>query len=481
MEKYGVIKDLAVRFASEAEDQIAVCVYDGARVRDITYRSFAEDIRQAAGYFVNNSIKNQHIAIAAPNSYDWLVVFFAVITSGNVAVMMNPELSNDILLWQTGKADISVICGEEDFLSSLDGSFDRVAKIPFSVIRAAEPVSLDMLTSAQPDDTIIMLFTSGTTGKSKVVEVTSRNWRYVMDTLVDQFRLEGMDRICIPVPFHHTLGLHLAVMTFFYDRTVCIGRGIKYLFFDMAALNPGMLVAVPSVVESLEKVLRRAKTPEDRQKILGNHFHQITYGGAALKEPVLRTFLDHGVVMCVNYGMTEIAGGTSWGIVDRESRYRTAGKFTAHTQCRFEDGELLLKTPALMKGYYKDPEETAKIIEDGWIHTGDLGRLDEDGYFFLTGRKKNVIILPNGENVNPEEIENNFGVCADILECMVYGDGKGICADIYTENQDAVKAFVKEYNKGTPLYRQVYKVNYSAVPLEKTGSGKIKRKVNIYE
>ena len=133
----------------------------------------------------------------------------------------------------------------------------------------------------------------------------------------------------------------------------------------------------------------------------------------------------------------------------------------------------------MMKGYYKDPEETAKLFEDGWLHTGDMGYCDKDGYYYITGRKKNVIILSNGENVNPEEIEAQWGACEAIEECMVYSDGKGICADVYTTEPEIADRFIKAYNENMPLYRQVYKINYTTTPLEKTGSGKIKRKANV--
>ena len=158
----------------------------------------------------------------------------------------------------------------------------------------------------------------------------------------------------------------------------------------------------------------------------------------------------------------------------------TIGRPYGETECRIVGGELLMRTPAIMNGYYKNPGETAKILENGWLHTGDLAHCDENGYYYLIGRKKNVMILSNGENVNPEEIEAAFSECPEILESMVYNDAKGICADVYTKEKAACAAFIRKYNDSVPLYRQVYKVNYSAAPLKKTGTGKIKRKENAY-
>jgi len=251
------------------------------------------------------------------------------------------------------------------------------------------------------------------------------------------------------------------------------------MFMDMPVLNPTTINAVPSIVESLLKVFRRASDTLARSKFVGNRFSLICVSGAVLKPTVSSYLKSLGIEISVYYGMSEVTGAATWLQLD-EDHLGATGKFCEYTQYRFEDGELLLSGPTLMKQYYKDPEETQKVIGNRWIHTGDMGYCDQDGYLYLTGRKKNVIILSNGENVNPEEVEEKLSVCECIVECMVYGDGKGICAEVYTDNQDAAAAFIREYNAQTPMYRQVYKVLYTDEPLEKTGSGKIKRKENVY-
>ena len=198
----------------------------------------------------------------------------------------------------------------------------------------------------------------------------------------------------------------------------------------------------------------------------------------SLKPSIAQFLLEQGIDVEAVYGMTESAGdGSACGL--DIAHIGSIGKTLGDVSIKIKDGELLIHTESVMKGYYKDIEETEKVIIDGWLYTGDMGYCDEDGYYYITGRKKNVIILSNGENVNPEEIEATLGNCEFVKECLVYSDGKGICADIYTEDNDSVAVFVKNYNLNMPMYRQIHKVNYMVNPLPKTGSGKIKRKENV--
>ena len=475
MENNYYLKNVLDSFRTEATDTVAFSCYNGTELTDVSYPGFFQDVMKAAAYFREHDIHGKHVAIAGANSYRWTVVFFALMATRNTAVTLNQALSADILQWQCEKADISMVCYD---CAEVAEKFTTVPGVYFDDVIGTGSFTLDDMSYFDDDDTIIMMFTSGTTGKSKVVEITCSNLTYSIENFEEQYLLPGMERVLTPIPFYHILGFLHMFETLACKKTVCIGRGVPYLFMDMGTLNPTILNAVPSMIESMVKLLKRAKTQEAREKYIGKRLQTISYGGALLNQNVCKFLLDSGFMVSVYYGMTEMSCTATWALID-EQHMASAGKFCKYTKYRFVDGELQMSGPTLMKGYYEDVEVTNITVEDGWIHTGDLGHCDEDGYLYLTGRKKNVIILSNGENVNPEEIETTFGNCEAIEECMVYSDGKGICADVFTKDQDTVKTFVKAYNATMPMYRQVYKVNYMDEPLPKTGSGKIKRKENL--
>lgn len=480
MENNGFIKQLVRHFSAVKENTIAFSLYDGSQVVNITYRQFLNDILKATGFFVHKEIKDQHIAIAAANSYDWIVTFFAITGSGNIAVLLNQDLSEDVIAGQCKQADVEMICVDVplDPAETKDRNMNMKC-VRFEEIRTGQPITVSDIFPSNPDDTIVMMFTSGTTGRSKIVEFSSYNMQSSLDDLKESVSSPAMRSFLLTFPLYHISGLITVLSLLRGYRTVDIGRGIKYLLADISKLNPTFVAMVPSTLGSFVKLLKTVKSEGERQKYIGSNLEGICVSGAGVKQSLCRYMMELGIEVQSSYGMTESAGaGTR--CVWNEATIGSIGKPFGKTECRIVDGELLLKGPSVMKGYYKDPEETAKIIENGWLHTGDLAFCDEKGFYYLTGRKKNVIILSNGENVNPEEIESQFAECKDILECMVFSDGKGICADVYTEKKPAAADFIKKYNENVPLYRQVYKVTYSAAPLAKTGSGKIKRKENTY-
>lgn len=400
-----------------------------------------------------------------------MVAFFAIIATGNTVVLMNPDLPDELLWRQLNHADVNMLC-----VATLPENTGNFTWVTFEEMKSAEALAVDAVCQRHQDDTLIMMFTSGTTGKSKAVEYSLNNVRSYLEDLWETMELP--DRLFLLVPLHHILGLVSVLSRTVNLQTTCIGRGSRYLLADIPKLEPSFVPMVPSILDSIIKMLKLAKTEQQRRNIIGSKLESISVGGAGVKPEQCRYLMDMGIQIMSAYGLTETTGtGTCCFLT--EDKLGTIGRTYGRTKIKIVDGEILISGPSVMKGYYKDPEETAKIIEDGWLRTGDMGYCDEDGYYYITGRKKNVIILSNGENVNPEEIEAAFGQCDAIEECLVYSNGKGICADVYANDRDAADAFIRGYNEDMPMYRQVYKVNYTEEPLPKTGSGKIKRKENL--
>lgn len=470
MEHEGFIPALLDSVAARGPEADTLRLYDGQQLTHISSAQFIKDVLTATGYFKSLGVCAQHIALAAPNSYRWLVIFYGIIASGNVAVPLNPELPAELLKEHCALTDVSMVYAEEPLLP-------HIPALDSHRLMQAVPIVREDVYPARPEDTAVLMMTSGTTGKSKAVELTHENMYHCMTSPDGVFHTPDAQVAQIVLPMFHIGGLRGATSMLYMGKTVCLGRGVRYLFEEMAVFNPTYLSLVPSVVESIAKICRFAKTPEERQKYFGQRFRRTCAGGAGIKPEICRYLVEQGFILDTSYAMTESSGVGTWGVWD-EAHPGSIGKFNERIQCQIRDGELLFKGPAVMKGYYKDPEATAQILEDGWLHTGDVGYRDESGNYYITGRKKNVIILSNGENVNPEEVESSLTRCPAIPECMVYSDGKGICADIYTTDPDSASAFIRTYNEEMPKYRQVYKVQFCAEPLEKTGSGKIKRKEN---
>lgn len=478
MIKRGYVQSLVEKFLTSEESMVAFSLYDGKQVTNISYPQFARDVLKAAGYFSEHKITKQHIAIAAPNSYYWVVTLFAIMASGNVAVPLNQALPEELLQWQCEKADITMVCHDN---SETADKLSKVIGLPFDVIKADVGLRMGEIYSHDAEETVLMMFTSGTTGMSKAVMLSEKNLVASFSNLFyNRNQLDEIkpceEKYILSLPLYHIGSIRFLISQLDRGAVIAIGRGTQYLFADLPKLNPTHIGMVPAMVESFAKIIRR--TPLERWKdYIGNNFKRILAVGAAMKPTVARELLEKNIQIDVIFGMTESAGDGSWCLLD-ENHLGTIGKPDGNIAFRIVDGEILLKSDGVMKGYYKDSDETAKVIVDGWLHTGDMGYCDEDGYYYITGRKKNVIILSNGENVNPEEIEATFGACAAIEECLVYSDGKGICGDVYTSDRDSAAAFIKAYNESMPMYRQVYKITYTDEPLPKTGSGKIKRKEN---
>lgn len=469
------LKNIIKLFFEEYRDKEAFVVYRGKELCSISFLKLGQDILKAAGFLKQNKIERKHIALGAKNSYEWYIVFFAALLTGNTAVLLDANLPAEEILYRAGYADTDYIFCEDNTAEIFKG--DTITCLSREDFLEAESISSDEIYSWKKDELMCLLFTSGTLGTNKAVMLSAGNMQICMSGLMDKFEVE---RTLLVLPLYHIGGIGGTLYLLAGGKTVCIGRGIKYFFQDLPKMNPNHILMVPGIMNNLVRIMKNHPDKEERKKYIGANLRCLGVGGAVSEEEVCRYLIREGFHLSTGYGLSETAGIGMMGMMT-EDRLKSIGQIEEGMKCRIENGEILLSGDAVMLGYYKDPEATRKAVRDGWLYTGDLGYQDKDGWYYLTGRKKNVIILSNGENVSPEQLEETLYQSEAIKECMVYSVPKGICADVYTDDQKAAKQYIEEYNQSVPTYRQIFRVNYSEIPLEKTGSGKIKRKENRYE
>jgi long-chain acyl-CoA synthetase len=258
---------------------------------------------------------------------------------------------------------------------------------------------------------------------------------------------------------------------------------------NIGKFQPDIILMVPLMIETLCKRLQAAESegPDAVRAIVGPNLNRIYSGGAHLDPYYIGAMEKYGIAIYEGYGMSECSPTISSND-EQGNKPGSVGRPLGNIEARFENGELQVRGSSVMKGYYKMPAETAETLKDGWLHTGDLGHIDEDGFLFITGRLKNLIILSNGENVSPEEVEGHFALEPLIGEIVVTGESNGLTARIfpdpdYVEKQglspDAVQAALQEaidrYNKSQPTYRAIIKLVVRKYPFLKSATRKIKR------
>ena len=270
---------------------------------------------------------------------------------------------------------------------------------------------------------------------------------------------------------------------------ICINDSIMHVAKNMKLFQPQIMLLVPLVIESVYSKLRAAGDFLPKKLIakqaFGGRLNLISSGGAYLNPDYVDKFKEYGITILQGYGMTECSPVISTNLLDANKK-GSVGKLIANCEGKIVDEEIWVRGSSVMQGYYKMPEETAQTMEDGWLKTGDLGYIDEDNYVYITGRKKNLIILANGENVSPEEIENQIGK-ADLVKEIVVREAEGrIQAEIFPDYEFAKKKRIKDikaglqeiidkYNKEAPVYKRVLDLKLRETEFEKNTSRKIKR------
>ena len=483
------VYDMVTRcMEQEFPDHVAIryVAEDGKTVVEKKYRGYAQDIRRMTAYLKAEvpDIKGRRIVLLSRNCYEFCVASFGIILAGGVLVTLNQKKTWEELEYELGLVEPALILNDGiDYgcRAELEAAYGPKLR-PMDCYKETAPGELTNCVGH--DDLMMLMFTSGTTGRSKGVMLSERNMCASLHTYSEVAENWITDRLPAgqKLPLSHMTLLPLFHMACF----VCVMSyppagwalnlcgDIRDFYRDLGLMHSDVMASAPMLVETIYNDMKRGRVSRL------NGLWDLCCSSAALDPRMLLELAQNGFVVNQCYGMTETFGDGILNFTQVEKQMSAVGKPDDHVQYKLDEtGEICIKGDCVMLGYYKDPEATAEVIDaDGWFHTGDLARMDEEGFYYITGRKKNLIILASGENVSPEELEKKLALCPAITECIVKEKSQKICAVIYCpeDKQEEVRAFVTEVNRSLPLYKRISAVEFTAEPLPRNALGKLLRK-----
>ena len=483
------VYDMVTRcMEQEFPDHVAIryVAEDGKTVVEKKYREYAQDIRRMVAYLKAEvpDIKGRRIVLLSRNCYEFCVASFGIILAGGVLVTLNQKKTWEELEYELGLVEPALILNDGiDYgcRTELEAAYGPKLR-PMDCYKDTAPGELTNCVGH--DDLMMLMFTSGTTGRSKGVMLSERNMCASLHTYSEVAENWIINRLPAgqKLPLSHMTLLPLFHMACF----VCVMSyppagwalnlcgDIRDFYRDLGLMHSDVMASAPMLVETIYNDMKRGRVSRL------NGLWDLCCSSAALDPKMLLELARNGFVVNQCYGMTETFGDGILNFTQVEKHMSAVGKPDDHVQYKLDEtGEICIKGDCVMLGYYKDPEATAEVIDaDGWFHTGDLARMDEEGFYYITGRKKNLIILASGENVSPEELEKKLALCPAITECIVKEKGQKICAVIYCpeDKQEEVRAFVIEVNRSLPLYKRISAVEFTVEPLPRNALGKLLRK-----
>lgn len=472
-----------------------------------SFHDVYQDTTRLAALF-NQSFQSKQIAVIGENSYAWLIFSLAIIFSGNTCVALDKDASPEEIKQRLKQCKVKAICYSESYCPEVAA----LAKDSFGFAELDELVAKGRKAHndyrCDPDRPAVIIFTSGTTGAGKAVMLSERNLAADIYGASSLFFPHGAAASFLP--YHHAFGYNTsALKPLYYGVPTFISSSLKHLTSDFKIAHPAIIFAVPLVVETFYKQIWRQARREHREKRLkialrisqnarklgidlrpklfrsihaefGGKLRHIICGGAYLDPKYVKWFREIGIEILNGYGITECSPVLS---VNRNNFHRdgSIGQICRDVEVHIIDGEIVAKGDIVMLGYYDNPSETAKVLKNGHYFTGDLGYIDEDGFLFITGRKKNLIILSNGENLSPEAIETTLGKDRAIDEIQVYAQSGRIIAEIfptesYLGDQEYFDDIIYKYNQSQPTNHQIAFAKLRNRPFPRNNNGKIIRK-----
>ena len=517
-----------------------------------TYEQAGKDIKAFSTELLNKGLENKKIVLIGNNRYEWCISYLAV-TSGNMIIvpldkaLPDNEIENlvtrseaEVAIFDKKYIDVMKKLKNENetklkMLICMDNVKDNEVERFSSLLQKGqelvkngdnryEKIKID------EEKMSIMLFTSGTTNIPKAVMLSQKNICANLSDFASWVKLYPKDTLLSFLPIHHTFECTVTFLYGFYSGcTVAFCDGLKHIQKNLAEYKISVFVAVPLVLETMYKKIKKAieekgktklinkmtkisngllKCKIDLRKIifkqildnLGGNIRLVLYGAAPMNKETIEAFNNFGVELVQGYGLTEtspvIAAET-----DKEKKPGSVGIVLPSLNAKIDnpdqngEGEILVKGPSVMLGYYNNEEENKKAFKDGWFKTGDYGYIDENGFMYVTGRKKDIIVLKNGKNVYPQEIEFLINKIPYITESLVYQREKDktdtmLCAKIVYDNdlikenlgektekeyKEIIWEEIKEINKNLPVFKHIKNITITTTPLIKTTTQKVKR------
>lgn len=552
VEEYTTVKDCLKSAIEKYAKNIAFVIKNkkGKEVTytEITYEQFGKDTRNLGTALINLGLENKRIAIIGKNSYEWAVTYCAVLSGVGVTIPLDKGLQENetIVSLQRSKADAIVFDKEHlelinkvksenstniKYFICTNSDEDKENLYLYDLIKKGKEKSSDRRYEEHkidPDEMSTLVFTSGTTSKSKAVMLSQRNIASNIYGLGIYEKIYDTDVNMAFLPMHHMFGSTGLLLFLSRGAKNVFCDGLRHIQENLKEYKVSVFVCVPLLLEGIYKkimsqVEKQGKTKlikyarklskfllkfgiDIRRKLfkqildqLGGNIRFVVSGAAALDKEVAAALNDFGILAVQGYGLTETSP-----VVTAENEYKlrngSIGLPLPGIKVEIDNpnengiGEIKVKGPNVMLGYYEMQEETNKVLKDGWFYTGDLGYIDKDGFIFIAGRQKNVIVLKNGKNIYPEEIEALIIKKPYVSEVMAFGKEKNddlllSVKVVYNEEylkqnypgmaEEEFKKIVwnniKAINKTLPQYKYIKNLILTNEPMIKTTTAKIKR------
>lgn len=509
LENTKTVYDLVQNAGKEYGDKVFLRYEENDIVYEKSYKEFAKDCNAVSTWVEE---KNQleeykvHVAFLGRTSYFYLTALLGTISAGNIAVPLDVQLSKEGLVDNLERSDVDIIFYDWEFNSQIEVIKEKCKNVKHYVClqhgKHMECVDTilnkysdnNFISTVTPEECAVIIFTSGTTGRGKGVMLSHSN---LIDNIFCSTEKEcQINEVFLNVlPIHHIFCLNGDVfLVMRYGSTLCLNNSLSKMLYYIQLFQPSVIRLVPMMAKTLYNKISMTlhKHPEKsleeiKESVLGKRLHKIVSGGGYLSEALASNFLNINITIGQGYGMSECSPKVAAPDYDRPDKVSSVGQVVDRCQVRIVDNEIQVKSPSVMMGYYKEPEKTSEVItEDGWLRTGDLGYVDEENFLYLTGRKKNLIILSNGENVSPEAIENKFDNETLISDILVYGVEDIIAAEVYPnytyadlqgieDIETEIQKIISNHNKELPSYERISQCTVRKDPFEKTSSKKIIR------